>query len=144
MKSFKLLLVVFFCFPYTASAQQVLGPRPIIGGIPVSCFGAVTIVAPVNDIAKALPGRIILNPALFNYPPVNQVFVYAHECGHQVVGSNETAADCWAIKTMRNQGLLPPQLTPAVAQMFANSPGDWTHAPGPIRIQNMATCYNSP
>lgn len=143
--SLRVLLVLLWLLAADAAvAQRNLGPNPVIGGVPVSCFGATTIVAPVNDIAKALPGQIILNPVLFNYPPVIQVFVYAHECAHQVVGGNEQAADCWAVRVMRNQGLLPPQYTSAIARMFANSPGDWTHAPGPQRVQQMAYCYNTP
>jgi len=138
------LTLLILSAPIGAHAQQVLGPNPTIGGIPLSCFGATTIVMPIDDIAKAIPGKIILSPALFSYPPVIQVFVFAHECGHQVVGSNESAADCWAIRTMRDQGLLPPQYTSAIAQMFSSSPGDWTHAPGQIRVQQMAQCYNTP
>lgn len=137
------LLSVFLVSGSTFAAQN-LGPNPIIGGVPVSCGGNVTIVAPVNDIAKAMPGRIVLNPAFFQLPPVVQLFIYAHECGHHVVGLNEAAADCWAIKTGRNQGWLPPQGANLVGAFFINTPGDWTHAPGPYRVQQMAACYNTP
>ena len=142
-----LVLVVLasvLAVPAAAFGQQVLGPTPIIGGVQVSCRGAITVVAPVNDIAKSAPGQIILNPLLFQYHPVVQLFVYAHECGHQIVGVNESAADCWAVKTGRDQGWLPPQVTTLVAQAFVNSPGDWTHPPGPERIRRMGGCYNTP
>jgi len=137
-------LAALFVVSSNSSAQQVLGPNPTIGGMAVSCSGAITIVAPVSDLAKAVPGQIILNPILFTYPPVVQVFVYAHECAHQFVGSNETAADCWAMKTGRNQGWLPPQAANLIGAAFLDSPGDWTHAPGPMRVQQMAVCYNTP
>lgn len=138
------LTATLLLFAQAASAQQILGTNPVLGGYPVSCNGAVAIVAPVNDLAQAVPGQIILNPVLFQYPPVVQIFVYAHECAHQFVGSNEPAADCWAVKLGRNQGWLPPQAVGIVASTFVNSPGNWTHAPGPVRAQQMAVCYNTP
>jgi len=130
--------------PVFACSQQILGPSPIVGGVQVSCMGAVTIVAPINDIAQAGPGQIFLNPTLFSLPPVVQVFVYAHECGHQVVGSNEMAADCWAIKVGRNQGWLSRPAVGVIQQYFGNSPGDWTHEPGPARIARMVGCFETP
>ena len=140
------ILLAFFIFTQTSTvgAQQYLGKNPIIGGATLSCFGADTYVSNINDLAKALPGQIILSPILSNYHPIIQIFVYMHECGHQVVGSNEAAADCWAIKVGRDQGWLPPAATGLLVQAFGNSPGDWTHAPGPYRIQQMAACYNNP
>lgn len=122
----------------------VLGPNPVVGGQLLSCPGTVTHVAPINDLALARPGLIVLSPQLFSMPPVVQIFVYAHECGHQIYGSNEADADCWAIKTGRDQGWLPAYATEAVARSVADSPGSWTHAPGPVRIAHMAYCYNTP
>ena len=136
--------MAFALLPQLARSQQFLGLNPVIGGVPVSCRGAVTIVAPIDDIARAVPGQIILNPMLFQLPPVVQVFVYAHECAHQIVGSNEMAADCWAIKLGRNQGWLPAAAIGVIQQYFGNSPGDWTHEPGPTRIARMQSCYASP
>ena len=131
-----------------AHAQmQVLGPNPVIGGVPVSCFGANTIVAPINDIAMARPGVIYLNSgSFFQYPAIVQVFTYAHECAHQVpwIGSNEQAADCWAVKLGRAQGWLSPQGLSTVQAYFVSSPGDWTHAPGPYRVGQMEQCYLMP
>ena len=142
-----IVFVIVVCsLAVSAFAQQNLGPQPMIGGVPVSCNGIPTIVAPINDIGRAVPGQIILNPILFQMPAPIQLFVYAHECGHHqpMIGLNEAAADCWAIKLGRNQGWLPPNVTNMIAAAFVNSPGDWTHAPGPFRVQQMAACYNTP
>lgn len=131
--------------PVAQSQQRiVLGPTPVIGGAMVQCGGANTVVAPIADLAYAIPGEIQLSPRFFNEPAPVQVFVYAHECAHQFVGSDEAAADCWAIRTGRDQGWLNHQATNLVAQSVAASPGDWTHAPGPARIQHMAACYYTP
>lgn len=91
----------------------------------------------------ARPGVISLRPDFFTLPAVVQTFIYAHECGHQVVGSDESAADCWAIKLGRNQGWLTPEGLQLVGQYFVNSPGDWTHAPGPFRVGCMVGCYQT-
>ena len=130
----------------SADAQQVYPPGTFsIDGIPVGCGGVVTVVTPnIPDIAIAQPGRILLHPALGNYPTGVKLFVYAHECAHQFVGSNEVAADAWAIKLGRNQGALSPALLRRICQAFWFSPGDWTHFPGPQRCQMMIHAYSTP
>ena len=126
---------------------QSLGERPFVGGVQVGCPGTTTYVMPISDLAQAVPGEIRLSPAFFSQPAVLQVFVYAHECAHQIYGggaAGEAAADCWAIKLGRDQGWLPPNATYLIAQSVADTAGDWTHAPGPIRIQQMAAYYDMP
>jgi hypothetical protein len=133
---------------FNASAERIqLGRNPAVGGVSVSCLGISTWVDDqIPDIAIAAPGAIVLNPALFNWPPVAQIFVYSHECAHQIpaIGSNENAADCWAVKLGRNQGWLTPQGLAVVQAYFMNSSGDWTHLPGQLRIQQMQACYLMP
>jgi hypothetical protein len=91
-----------------------------------------------------------MNPLVLNQqPPVLQLFWYAHECAHHVLGhivnpnlTNEASADCWAVKTGRQQGWFPPGAFQLLAQVLQNSPGSiWGHLPGPARIQNMMACY---
>lgn len=127
------------------SAAQVLGPNPIIGGVPVVCGGIPTVVqANIGDIARAIPGWIVLDPKVFYLPDVVQIFIYAHECSHHVLGSNEAAADCLAIRTGRDQGWFLQNDIAWLVRYFGNSPGDWTHAPGPYRINSMVSCFSAP
>lgn len=126
---------------YAQQIIQVMGPNPVIAGVPLQCGGAVSFVAAIPDIAMAQPGRLLFRPDYFNLPPYMQWFVYAHECAHQVVGPNEQAADCWAIKLGRNQGFFPPQAVQQICAFAFPSPGDWTHMPGPMRCQQIAMCY---
>ena len=148
MKATMLLAILALCLFLVRSsyADVALGPNPIIAGFSVSCYGANTIVVDgLNDVAESAPGAILLNSILLeSFPPVVQLFVYAHECGHQVVGLNEFAADCWAVKVGRNQGWLTMDGISTVEAGLANSPGDWTHMPGPERIQAMTKCYTTP
>ena len=141
------LLAVSVLMPRSANAQviQPLGAAPFIGGVQVNCNGISAYVANIPDVAQANGLGIFLHPNLFQLPAVVQIFIYAHECAHLVaVGGNEPAADCWAAKVGRYQGWLAPQGIALVASYFINSPGNWTHAPGPERVQNMLQCYNSP
>ncbi len=129
------------------AARMPLGPNPTIGGVSVSCMGIPTWVDDqIQDVAISVPGAIVLHPMLGNWPPVVQVFVYTHECAHQLpaIGSNENAADCWAIKLGRNQGWINPASLGVIQSYFLNNPGNWTHLPGPLRVQQMQACFMTP
>ncbi len=125
-------------------SQQVVPAGQLrLAGVPVNCGGVPTAIQPIGDIAMARPGWIILNPSLFSMPPVLQLFIYAHECGHHVVGANESAADCWAIRLGRNQGWFRPRDFNWLIGYFGGNPGDWTHAPGHERVRRMSACFSS-
>lgn len=117
-----------------------------VDGYPVNC-GAVTFVVDPSlpDIGMAVPGRIILNPNyFFNLPTALKLFWVGHECGHHFVGTNEVAADCWAVRLGRYQGWFPPMAFYPMIEMFKNNAGDITHPPGPARVNAMINCYVSP
>ena len=139
-----------------ASADQIAGTF-------VSCVDfrgrQVILVADptLNDIGRATVDGfgnpiMILNPVMMNQlPGVLQLFWYGHECAHHVLGhiaypsrTRESDADCWSVRTGRNQGWFPPQAFQALTVMLGNNPGSpWGHLPGPLRIQNMVNCYQS-
>ena len=144
-------------YQHSASAQTM------IGGMPVSCndfrgFPVYVVANPMlNDVGMATLGPngqpiMVLNPGVLqSQPPVLQLFWYAHECAHHVLGHivnrsqlNEAQADCWAVRTGRQQGWFPPQAFQLLIQVLGNSPGSpWGHLPGPAQIQNMLSCYQS-
>lgn len=136
----------------TVSSAQYAGTPVVfppgtysIDGIPVGC-GPVTIVedTSLNDVGQASPGLIRLNPnVLASLPTTLKLFWVSHECGHHVVGLSEDAADCWAIRLGRNQGWFPPAAFYPMIEMFRNNPGDFSHAPGLVRVDRMVTCYQS-
>ena len=139
---------VLFGFFFSAQAARVaLGPNPVVGGVRVSCQGVPTwLDDEIQDIAIAVPGAIVLNPSLNNWPPVVQVFVYAHECAHHLppIGSNENAADCCAINLGRNQGWINFEGLRVIQAYFQNNAGDWTHLPGELRIRQLQACFSTP
>ncbi|MEM5528071.1 hypothetical protein WN093_04500 [Gammaproteobacteria bacterium AS21] len=88
---------------------------------------------------------IQLGPGFFNSVPgfVGQ-FWFLHECAHHVVGSNEASADCFAIRNMRNLGLISHrQQVNILLNQISQMPGSYTHLPGPRRAQNIFQCLNS-
>jgi hypothetical protein len=148
-----LLALIFLAvgtFSVSYSQAQTFPPGNFsIDGIPVSCNGVWTILdANLNDAGHAYPAMngnppvIVLNPNVVgNMPTSAKMFVYAHECGHHIVGLNEGNADCWAVKTGKQQGWFSEDDMQFLVNQFAWSPGDWTHAPGQIRLQNIWQCF---
>lgn len=142
---FVVVAAVSALLPLPLRAQTMLGPNPNIGGIPMVCKGAMTLVYPhgaLGDIARASPGRIMLDQAFFSLPPFVQRFVWGHECGH-IVGMNEIGADCLAVKFGKQQGWLSYQGLQQVKVSLVNTAGSWTHLPGPHRIQLLEQCWKN-
>jgi hypothetical protein len=142
------LLVMLGCG--WASAQTFPPATFRIAGFPVGCGNAWTVVGPgVGDIARAVPAmagyppRIWIDPSYYSLPAPVQFFIYGHECGHHIVGMNEDAADCWAARTGRHQGWFTTTTMQYLIQAFQWNPGDWTHAPGPVRLQRIWNCFTN-
>jgi hypothetical protein len=131
--------------PPAAHAQVFLPGTFSIDGVPVMCGNVTFVLNPqLNDVGFAQPGVIHLNPdVLAPMSTSMKLFWAAHECGHHAVGLNEDAADCWAIRMGRDQGWFPSQAFQEMIYQFRNNPGDFSLAPGPVRLQQMLQCYSS-
>lgn len=89
-------------------------------------------------------GYIILNPLrMANMPTELKLFIFAHECGHLVLRGSEADADCWAVRLGRDQGWFVGENFKYLVDDLANSPGDFTHAPGPERLRHIADCFST-
>ncbi len=128
--------------PQPAAAQRLILPGALLlAGYSATCGPVDTMIQPIDDIAAAYKGRIILHPRLLNLPRAQQLFWYTHECAHQIFGPGEAAADCWAVQQGRIQGWLSRTELAALDQSMRQFPGDASHADGPARIAYMAACY---
>ena len=87
-----------------ADARQYQPRALSLGGTYPACGQVPTTVASIPDIAMSTPGMIHLNPELWRLPRPLQLFWYAHECAHQLYGTSEDHADCWAIRSGRDEG----------------------------------------
>ena len=116
-----------------------------IGGRRMGCRAArVRLSTKMPGLGAAVPGTIFLNPKLLRrYPSVTRRMIFLHECGHQYVGSSETAADCWAVKAAKRQGWLTERGIRTVCRSFAGSRGSGPHPPGTARCSAMFNCYRT-
>ncbi|GAB4233429.1 MAG: hypothetical protein Kow0032_16690 [Methyloligellaceae bacterium] len=117
-------------------ALRIDGARMICGKRP-------TVIDPgFESWGGAYPGYLILNPKrMEGLSTVIKMFIYAHECGHQFIGRDEDAADCFAVKRGRRYGWLGPEGLEEVCTFMAKLKGDWDHAAGPDRCRKMKICY---
>ena len=150
MRSLLAVLTVFAALLASsgrASAQAFPPGTFSVDGIPVACGANTFVLTPqLNDVGmNDMQGHIYLNPNLLApLPTVLKLYWIAHECGHSFVGLNESSADCWAIRTGRNQGWFPPAAFELLMAMFRNNPGDMAHPTGPARVEHMLECYQAP
>lgn len=107
------------------------------------CGKRPTVIDPNFDSwGGAYPGFLIINPKrLEPLSTAIKLFVYAHECGHQFVGRNESAADCFGVKRGRRYGWLTEEGLAQVCDFISKLKGDADHASGPKRCEYMRQCY---
>lgn len=152
------VLTRLFCASISASLALSTPARAdyvlYLAGMPLTCANyAGTPVyfsfdTSLSDVGMAFTGttppRVVFNPIVMsNYSPLMQLFWWGHECGHHNVGGNESAADCFAIKSMRNHGMSPSGLNELQAQVVALAGDGSGHLPGPLRANHFASCYHS-
>lgn len=99
----------------------------------------------LDDYGAAYPGFLILNPKLLAKvsTPV-KLWIYAHECGHQFRGPDETTADCFAVQRGRRQKWLTAEGLEEVCRFIAPAKGDSMHFSGSHRCETMRQCYVDP
>ncbi len=110
----------------------------------MSCHAADVYIG--NDVPGpgfALPGKILLGPKhLKQYPGITQRLIFLHECGHQYVGADETAADCWAVRIAKRQGWLTQAGIRSTCRALWHTAGGASHLPGPERCAALVQCFN--
>lgn len=145
-----LILVLGFTFERYAQGQVAVPPGTFqIDGLVANCgripTALIRLSAQNHGYAWYDGQSIIVNQTNFDTQPTFlKLFIYAHECGHSVRGSNEDWADCFAAKLGRDQGWFPPSNLGLLIIQLRASPGDWTHRPGPARLKNIVDCYRDP
>jgi len=116
-----------------------------VGGAMLSCHPAEVVMS--NDVPGpgfAVPGLLMFGPRyLKQYPPLVQRLIFLHECGHQYVGRDETAADCYAVEAGKRQGWLTPAALAQACKSLWHSVGDGVHLAGPERCDALQACYDA-
>jgi hypothetical protein len=128
--------------PHPAQAQRLILPGALLlAGYRATCGPVDTLIQPINDIAAASRGRIYLHPRVLDLPRAQQLFWYTHECAHQIFGTGEAAADCWAVQQGRIQGWLSHAELIQLTRSMRSFSSDATHQDGPTRGVAMARCF---
>ena len=124
-------------------AKLVQAGKLKIDGQTMLCGRRPTVIDPnFASWGGAYPGYLILNPnKLDGLATVVKLFIYAHECGHQFIGRDEQAADCFAVKRGRRYGWLDEVGLGEVCAFMERLKGDWDHASGSNRCKKMRICY---
>ncbi|MCF6199594.1 MAG: hypothetical protein L3J67_09405 [Hyphomicrobiaceae bacterium] len=126
-------------------AKYVAPGRLRLAGRRVLCGKRPSILDPEFDTwagAYTKPGFIIVNPIYMRQEPkVVQLYIYAHECGHQFRGFDEDTADAFAIRRGVRQGWLKRRGMKQVCTFISRVPGDAEHPAGPVRCRRMMKVY---
>ncbi len=117
----------------------------VVGGRRMTCAVArVEYSSATPAVAFAQRGRIVLNRRLLSrFPAITQRMIFLHECAHQYVGYNETAADCWAIRAGVRQGWLGSSGIKQFCRSIYGTVGTAFHLPGPARCEAMKRCFRN-
>lgn len=126
-----------------AKARRVESGALDIEGIKPTCGTRPTVLNEgLDDVASAYPDFIILNPrVLAKIPPVIRLYAYGHECGHEMRGTSEAAADCYAAADGRKAGWLDAKGIEAICAFWKPQRHDSMHLPGPERCALMQRCF---
>ncbi|MEZ5775434.1 MAG: hypothetical protein R3D33_12235 [Hyphomicrobiaceae bacterium] len=138
-----------FVFAILTALTLATGPASAgsatIGGARMNCHAAdVYVGGDVPGPGFAVKGTILLGPQyLKKYPSTTQRLIFLHECAHQYVGADETAADCWAVRIAKRQGWLTPAGINSTCKALWHTAGGVYHLPGPQRCAALRECYAS-
>jgi hypothetical protein len=114
-----------------------------IDGRAVNCGKRPTVLTSNFDSwGGAFPGFLILNTKkITGLTTAVKLYVYSHECGHQFVGPDESAADCFAMRRGVRWGWLDDKGMDNICAFISQLKGDAVHPPGPKRCADMRKCY---
>ena len=128
-------------------AKRVAPGRLRLGGRRVLCGKRPTILDPEFDTwagAYTNPGFIIVNPRYMSKElKAVQLYIYAHECGHQFRGFDEDTADAFAVRRGVRQGWLKRRQMKQICKFISRVPGDAEHPAGPVRCKRMTKVYHN-
>jgi hypothetical protein len=152
--------LVFAASPWAAPPAMAQSYQANVRGLMMSCtsyYGEPVMII-VNDTLPDLgvahrnyddAPAIELNPrATRLFSAIVAQWWFLHECAHHALSpsaNNETSADCFAIRQLRDYGLLqsPVQLREFQQQLSGLEGTRMGHLPGPLRVQNLIDCVYS-
>jgi hypothetical protein len=129
--------------PAVAQAVASDGVTVKIGGRSMRCGQTpVYMDDEIPTEGMAVPGEgLYLNPFLMSLLPTTvRMFIFQHECAHEITGPDELGADCIAAQSGAREGWLKTGDIDAVCRSFAG-PATESHPSGRERCANIRRCY---
>lgn len=114
-----------------------------IGGRSLRCGRTPVVMdSDIPTEGLSVPGEALyLNPLLLKrLPQTVRLFIFEHECAHEMTGPDELGADCIAAESGKREGWLKPDDLNAVCRSFSGPATD-THPSGSTRCANLKRCY---
>lgn len=127
----------------TAETIHSDGVTVTIGGRVMRCGETpIYVDGEIPTEGMSVPGEgLFLNPFLLNRQPIPvRLFIFKHECAHEVTGPDEFGADCMAAQSGAREGWLKSGDIDAVCRSFAG-PASETHPSGEARCANIRACF---
>ena len=161
--AFAIGLLIELAAVQSVAAQEEPGGRTLIAGVTLGCadFRGRPVqtykTSGLGDVARStLYGRIPVitldTEVMASLSGKLQIFFYLHECAHHVLGhmfapqpESENEADCWSIKTGRDQSYFNLSDILAFSNRIMESPGSARgHLPGRERMAYLVSCFEMP
>ncbi len=156
-------LLAVLSAPQRVVAQGEPGGRALVAGVTLACadFRGRPVqtyeTSGLGDVARStLYGRIpvitVDVEVMASLSGKLQIFFYLHECAHHVLGhmfapqpESEKEADCWSIKTGRDQSYFNLADVMSFTNRIMSSPGSARgHLPGRERMAHLLECFETP
>ncbi len=123
-----------------------------IGNYSPRCGSVPTLISedlPVGGAALTALGEngtvrlIVINPDnLKRTSEETKLFVYAHECGHHIMGQSEVVADCYASMRGRQEGWLTEKRLDRVCRnRYIGHKSSRRYPPGTLRCRIQRYCF---
>ncbi|AKE51136.1 hypothetical protein [Kangiella geojedonensis] len=151
MKILKLIVTLIAIF---AGVEVIAAPLPCkaFNGQPVPYYANPNLSnVGVAHMTRNGQRIIQINPNVVGpLPEYVRQFWYAHECAHHALHpaqNSEVAADCYAIKNLRNIGVIRfRNQVSGLLNYISTLPGSVQtgHLPGPARANNLYACFSAP
>lgn len=121
---------------YEAGEYQV-GSR-----IPACGRTKTILTADLGDYGASIGAFIVLNPVkLDRLSAATRLFIYSHECAHQLHGKGEERADCYAAKRGKAEGWLRATDIDQVCRIFPHKSRSVEHPDRAARCAAIQACF---
>ncbi|MGI8725298.1 MAG: hypothetical protein ACR2J1_08100 [Methyloceanibacter sp.] len=134
--------------PSSAETGKIVQPgkvvqpgKLVVAGRRLSCGSTATLIRDFEGFAVSSNVIMLNMQALKELPRRVQWLIYYHECGHILLGPNEIAADCYAVRRARREGWLNQAGIEEICTAFNISGHGPVHPDPEERCDRLRQCF---